>query len=188
VSRELTPGSTPIRRPALRGTWDCPRRTPCRYWILTAPSEGGRILCPNARRLKELEKTPVRASLHPRKPENSSAKRCITCVRGNTARVRLSKPLRSVCRRPVALVRLGAPKGPTLVRKKAERDIEAGKDPRHKASRKRSRAILVALKRESKRSASPQAVSRQAKKSSAKRGQQARSAAARKAARTRKAA
>jgi hypothetical protein len=85
-------------------------------------------------------------------------------------------------------VKLAPPKGPTLVRKKAEQDVEAGKKPRHKTSRKRSRAISSALKRESKRSASPQAVSRQAKKSSAKRGRRARSAAAKKAARTRKAA
>jgi hypothetical protein len=85
-------------------------------------------------------------------------------------------------------VKLGAPKGPLLVRRKAEQDVEAGRNPRHKTSRKRSRAISGALKRESKRSASRQAVSLQAKKSSAKRGKQARSAAARKAARTRKAA
>ncbi len=85
-------------------------------------------------------------------------------------------------------VKLGAPKGPVLVRRKAEQDVEAGRNPRHKTSRKRSRAISGALKRESKRSASRQAVSLQAKKSSAKRGKQARSAAARKAARTRKAA
>ncbi len=85
-------------------------------------------------------------------------------------------------------VKLGAPKGPVLVRRKAKQDVEAGRNPRHKTSRKRSRAISGALKRESKRSASRQAVSLQAKKSSAKRGKQARSAAARKAARTRKAA
>jgi hypothetical protein len=60
-----------------------------------------RILCRNARQLKELEKMPVRASLLPRKPENSFAKRYITCGRGNTVRVRLSKPLRSGFQRPV---------------------------------------------------------------------------------------
>lgn len=85
-------------------------------------------------------------------------------------------------------VKLGAPKGPASVRKKAEQDAEAGENPRHKPSRTRSRAIVSALKRESKGSASRQAVSRQAKKSSAKRGKRARSAAALKAARTRKAA
>ncbi len=85
-------------------------------------------------------------------------------------------------------VKLGAPKGPASVRKKAEQDAEAGKNPRHKTSRKRSRAISGALKHESKRSASRKAISRQAKKSSAKRGKRARSTAAVKAARTRKAA
>ncbi len=53
-------------------------------------------------------------------------------------------------------VKLGAPKGPVLVRRKAEQDVEAGRNPRHKTSRKRSRAISGALKRESKRSASRQ--------------------------------
>src|SRR6266702_8018912 len=51
-------------------------------------------------------------------------------------------------------VKLGAPKAGGSVRKKAEQDAEAGKNPRHKTSRKRSRAISSALKRESKRSAS----------------------------------
>jgi hypothetical protein len=85
-------------------------------------------------------------------------------------------------------VKLGAPKGPASVRKKAKQDAEAGKHPRRKTSRRRSRAVLGVLKRESKGSASRQAISRQAKKSSAKRGKRARSAAAVKAARTRKAA
>lgn len=85
-------------------------------------------------------------------------------------------------------VKLDAPKGPTLVRKKAEQDVEAGRNPRHRTSSNRSHPVSGALKRESKRAASRQAVSRQAKKSSAKRGKQARSAAAKKAARTRKAA
>lgn len=85
-------------------------------------------------------------------------------------------------------VKLQAPKGPSSVREKAEHDIGAGKNPRHKTSRKRSRGVSGALKRESKRSASRQAMSQQAKKSSAKRGKRARSAAAIKAVRTRKAA
>ena len=85
-------------------------------------------------------------------------------------------------------VKLQPPKGPAAVREKAEQDVEAGQNPRHKTSPKRSRAISGALKRESKRSASRQAVSRQAKRSSAIRGMRARSAAAMKAARTRKAA
>jgi hypothetical protein len=85
-------------------------------------------------------------------------------------------------------VKLPAPKGPASLREKAEQDAEAGKNPRHETSPKRSRAVLGALKRESKGSASHQEISRQAKKSSAKRGQRARSVAASKAARTRKAA
>ena len=85
-------------------------------------------------------------------------------------------------------VKLGAPKGPAALRRKAEQDTAAGENPRHKTSRKRSRAVTGALKRESKSSASRSAMSRQTKKSSAKRGKRARSAAAMKAARTRKAA
>ena len=85
-------------------------------------------------------------------------------------------------------VKLKAPKGPASTRKKAKQDIEAGDRPHHRRSRKRSRATSRALKQESKRSASRQAVSRQAKRSSAKRGKRARSAAATKAARTRRAA
>jgi Family of unknown function (DUF6496) len=85
-------------------------------------------------------------------------------------------------------VKLPPPKGPSETRKKAEQDIETGEDGRHKTSRRRSRATSGALKRESKRSASHQALSRQARSSAAKRGKKARSATAMKAARTRKAA
>jgi hypothetical protein len=85
-------------------------------------------------------------------------------------------------------VKLGAPKGPASVRKKAEQDIEAGERPRRKTSRKRSRVVSGALKRESRGSTSHRAISRQAKKSSAKRGKRSRRAAALKAAHTRKAA
>jgi hypothetical protein len=74
------------------------------------------------------------------------------------------------------------------IRKKAEQDTAAGKNPHRKVSAKRSRAVEGALKRESKTSASRQALSRQAKKSSAARGKRTRSQAASKAARTRKAA
>jgi hypothetical protein len=85
-------------------------------------------------------------------------------------------------------VKLGTPKGPTALRKKAERDTEAGENPRHKTSRSRSRATSGALKREPKSSASRSAISRQTKKSSAKRGKRARSEAASRAARTWRAA
>jgi hypothetical protein len=85
-------------------------------------------------------------------------------------------------------VKLGAPKGPAALRRKAEQDSAAGENPNHKASPRRSRAVSGALKRESKSAASRQAIARQTKKSAAKRGKGARSAAAMKAARTRKAA
>jgi hypothetical protein len=85
-------------------------------------------------------------------------------------------------------VALGPPKGSAAQKKKAERDSAAGKNRRHHTSRTRSRAVSGALKRESRSSASHQAISRQAKKSAAKRGKRARSAAAIKAARTRRAA
>ncbi|HUA14461.1 MAG TPA: DUF6496 domain-containing protein [Verrucomicrobiae bacterium] len=85
-------------------------------------------------------------------------------------------------------VKLPPPKGPASVRTKAEHEVEAGEKPRRQKSLTRSRATSGALKRESKSSASRQALSRQASKSAAKRGKRARSAAAQKAARTRKAA
>lgn len=85
-------------------------------------------------------------------------------------------------------VKLGPPKGPTSLRKKAERDSAAGKNPSHKKSRTRSRAVSGALKQKPKSAASHQAISRQAKRSAAKRGAHARNDAAVKAARTRKAA
>jgi hypothetical protein len=84
-------------------------------------------------------------------------------------------------------VKLQAPKGPASLRHKAEQDEEAAEHP-HKISRKRSRAVEGALKREPRGTASHKALSRQAKESAAKRGPRARSAAAKKAARTRKAA
>jgi hypothetical protein len=82
-------------------------------------------------------------------------------------------------------VKLAAPKGPASVRNKAKQDAKAGKNPRHKTSRARSRAVSGALKRESNRSASRKAISSQSRKSAATRGKRSRSAAARKAARTR---
>jgi hypothetical protein len=85
-------------------------------------------------------------------------------------------------------VKLGAPKGPVALRRKAQHDTAAAKHPRRKASRRRSRAISGALKRGPKNTASHRAISRQSKKTAAKRGKRARSTAAIKAARTRKAA
>jgi Family of unknown function (DUF6496) len=85
-------------------------------------------------------------------------------------------------------VKLGTPKGPASLRKKAERDSEVGEETHHKTSATRSRAVSKALKRKPKSAASHEAVSRQPKKTAAKRGPRARSESARKAARTRKAA
>src|ERR1700722_16984846 len=85
-------------------------------------------------------------------------------------------------------VKLPVPKGPVALRNKAEHDTAAGKNPKPKVSRKRSRATEAALKREPRKAASHQALSRQAKKAAAKRGKRARQASAGKAARTRKAA
>jgi hypothetical protein len=86
-------------------------------------------------------------------------------------------------------VKLPSPKGSASTRKKAAQDNKVGEQTgRKKTSKKRSRATLGALRRESRASASRAALSRQGKKSAAKRGKRARSAAATKAARTRKAA
>lgn len=82
-------------------------------------------------------------------------------------------------------VKLGAPKGSTETRRKAEQDRKAGQHPEHRVSARRSRAVSGALKREPQKSASRQAISKQA---AAQRGKRARSTAAVKAARTRKAA
>jgi Family of unknown function (DUF6496) len=84
-------------------------------------------------------------------------------------------------------VKLPPPKGPGSVREKAEDDLAAARNPRHKKSRTRAKAVSGALKRESKSAVSTQALSRQTKKSAARRGKR-RSEAAHKAARTRKAA
>src|SRR5262250_2741241 len=44
-------------------------------------------------------------------------------------------------------VKLGLPKGPAPLKKKAKQDSAAGKDSHHKTSNKRSRAVSAALKR-----------------------------------------
>ena len=85
---------------------------------------------------------------------------------------------------------------------KAEKDIEAGKDPDHKVSRKRSQATTKALQREGSRAATKTAISRHSKTAARERsaeerhesamkavktkGPKERSEAAKKAARTRK--
>jgi hypothetical protein len=83
-------------------------------------------------------------------------------------------------------VKLPPPKrGKTRTKRQAKRDLAKGRRPK-KPSRRRSRAIRSALKRESRRSASRQALSRQAKRAARRRSPSSRSASARKAARTRK--
>jgi Family of unknown function (DUF6496) len=85
-------------------------------------------------------------------------------------------------------VKLPAPKGGRArTKRQAKRDLTKGRaGSRKKPSRKRSRAIKGALKRESRRSASKRALSRHAKRAAKRRSAQSRSAAAKKAARTRK--
>jgi hypothetical protein len=68
-------------------------------------------------------------------------------------------------------------------RRSARRALEAGEKP-HAPSRKRSRAITTALKRESPAAASETALARHAKAAAKKRTPSERSAAARKASRT----
>ena len=83
-------------------------------------------------------------------------------------------------------VKLPPPKrGKTRTKKQAKRDLAKGRR-RKKPSRRRSRAVLGALKRESRRSASRRALSQQSKRAARRRSAASRSAAARKAARTRK--
>jgi hypothetical protein len=65
-------------------------------------------------------------------------------------------------------IKLAPPKGPKSSRRKAKQDAASGRDSRHRPSRKRSRATLNALKRETKASASKIALSRQAEKSAMK--------------------
>jgi hypothetical protein len=85
-------------------------------------------------------------------------------------------------------VKLGLPTGSAAVRKKAVQDSKEGSSRGHKISGKRSRAVLGALRRESRRGASYEALSRHATKSAARRGKQNRKQAAVKAARTHRAA
>ena len=83
-------------------------------------------------------------------------------------------------------VKLPPPKrGKTRTKRQAKRDLAKGRG-RKKPSRRRSRAVLGALKRESRRSESRPALSRHAKRAARRRSAASRSASARKAAQTRK--
>jgi hypothetical protein len=84
-------------------------------------------------------------------------------------------------------VKVGAPKPGTTskaTRERAEKDVEAGRKPKRKPSKRRSIASKRALSREGSTAASSTSLSRQAKSAAKKRPASARSAAARKAART----
>jgi hypothetical protein len=71
------------------------------------------------------------------------------------------------------------------VRRQAERDYEKGQHQQNgHTSRRRSRAMLGALKREGQQAASPQMISRQARTAARRRTPSERSAAARRAVRT----
>jgi hypothetical protein len=83
-------------------------------------------------------------------------------------------------------VKLPPPKrGKARTKRQAKRDLAKGRRPK-KPSRRRSRAVRGALKRESRRSASRQALSKHAKRIARERSARSRSASAKKAARTRK--
>jgi Family of unknown function (DUF6496) len=75
--------------------------------------------------------------------------------------------------------------GSRRTRKQAKRDIAKGRRGVKRPSRKRSRAVKRALKREPRSAASHRALSRQARSAARKRSAASRSRAAKKAARTR---
>lgn len=83
-------------------------------------------------------------------------------------------------------VALPPPKGEQSsadVRERAARDLKRGKRP-HAPSRRRSRAVKNALRKENKRSVSSSALSAQGRRSARRRGQAARKAAARRSVHT----
>src|SRR6266545_1173577 len=83
-------------------------------------------------------------------------------------------------------VKLPPPKrGKARTKRQARRDLAKGRR-RKKPSRRRSRAVRGALKRETRRSASRRALSQHSKRAGRRRSPASRSAAARKAAQTRK--
>ena len=83
-------------------------------------------------------------------------------------------------------VKLPPPKrGKARTKRQAKRDLAKGRRPK-KSSRRRSRAVRGALKRETRRSASRRALSQHSKRAARRRSSASRSAAARKAAQTRK--
>jgi hypothetical protein len=82
-------------------------------------------------------------------------------------------------------VKLPAPRGQSLkVRHQAQRDYEKGQRGNGHVSRRRSRAVLGALKREGSHAASTRAISRQSHVAARRRTSSERSASAQKAVRT----
>lgn len=70
------------------------------------------------------------------------------------------------------------------VRRRAERDLQKGRQSQRRPSRRRSRAVEGALRRESRTTASRSALSAQARRSARRRGSSARRSAARRAVKT----
>ena len=95
----------------------------------------------------------------------------------------LSKARRSGVKLPAP----GRGKTSSRTRRQAKRDLSKGRKS-SRPSRRRSRAVRGALKRESRAAASRSALSRQARSAARRRGARSRSAAARKANRTKGAA
>lgn len=82
-------------------------------------------------------------------------------------------------------VKLAPPKnGPGKIRRRAVRDLKHGRHPELPVSRRRSRAVLGALKREGHGAATTRAISRQVHRSAIRRGPKLRSAAAQRAVHT----
>jgi Family of unknown function (DUF6496) len=77
---------------------------------------------------------------------------------------------------------------PEKTRRSAKSAYQAGRKSRHSTSRRRSRAVARALRRESRSAASREALARQARSAAARRSRAQRSAVARNAARTKGAA
>jgi len=130
-----------------------------------------------------------RANLLPPRRENLYGKKFIMCGKRNMA---LAHPNRlfaiglSKARRAASKARNA--ETPAPLQKRAEQDFRARQREKRPTSPRRSRAAAGALKRESHKAASRQALFKQAQNVSHEREKRARHQAAAKAARTRKAA
>ena len=82
-------------------------------------------------------------------------------------------------------VKLSAPKnGSAKIRRQAQRDLKRGRHPELPVSRRRSRAVLGALKHDGQAAATPQAISRQTHQAAIRRSPRARSESAQRAVHT----